>query len=312
MNVSHPMDGETNSSEDVADANAASLQAMSSIRYDRFLSYSSRNTLISGDGNEPSPFYMLNYHRDRMLAAADELGWMEARNVLEGRSGDIQLKQVLQAHLTDSYSSAQLSYPLKLRVTINLEGYYSVTSTALPFLPLSTLAFSHFPPVLSQLPPSIDHATFDRSWRIFISPIPVSPSLFTRHKTTERAVYDKARSLIPVTRRRELPHDISSEILIVNRYGEVMEGSITTPYFWRRGRWVTPPTSAGGNIGTTRRFALETGLCVEETVMEESIAGGEAIWLSNGGRGWGWGEIEKLQVDGGPNGSIGTFLHDHA
>ncbi|KAL8775022.1 MAG: hypothetical protein Q9209_000501 [Squamulea sp. 1 TL-2023] len=302
------MNGETNSGEAVAVPNAASLEVISSIRYDRFLSYSSRNTLISDDGNEPSPFYMLRYHRDRMLAAVDELGWTEARNVLGGRSGVIRLKQVLQAHLTDSYSSAELSQPLKLRVTINLEGYYSVTSTALPFLPLSTLSFSHFPPVLSQLPPSIDHATPDRSWRIFISPIPVSPSLFTRHKTSERAVYDKARSLVPATRRRELPDDILGEMLIVNHCGEVMEGSITTPYFWRRGRWVTPPTSAGGHIGTTRRFALETGLCVEETVLEESITGGEAIWLSNGGRGWGWGEIEKLEVDGGPNGSIGTFI----
>ncbi len=80
----------------------------------------------------------------------------------------------------------------------------------------------------------------------------------------------------------------------MNHENEVMEGSITTPYFWRRGRWVTPPESAGGNIGTTRRYALEAELCVEETVRKDSVADGEAIWLSNGARGWGWGKVEML------------------
>lgn len=84
-----------------------------------------------------------------------------------------------------------------------------------------------------------------------------------------------------------------------------MEGSITTPYFWRRGRWVTPPASAGGNIGTTRRFALEAGICVEETVMRQNVAEGEAIWLSNGARGWGWGQIENLEGRGS-DGSVST------
>lgn len=60
-------------------------------------------------------------------------------------------------------------------------------------------------------------------------------------------------------------------------------------------------------MGTTRRYALEAGLCVEETVTEESITDGEAIWLSNGARGWGWGEIEKLGENGGSDTSIGPF-----
>lgn len=82
---------------------------------------------------------------------------------------------------------------------------------------------------------------------------------------------------------------------MVNQDSEVMEGSITTPYFWRRAQWVTPPASAGGNIGTTRRYALEAGLCVEESVMKDSLADGELIWLSNGARGWSWGKVEILE-----------------
>lgn len=79
-----------------------------------------------------------------------------------------------------------------------------------------------------------------------------------------------------------------NEVLIINYDDEIMEGSITTPYFWRGRRWVTPPASAGGNVGITRRYALDAGLCVEETIMKNSIVDGEAIWLSNGARGWGW------------------------
>lgn len=80
----------------------------------------------------------------------------------------------------------------------------------------------------------------------------------------------------------------------MNQDDEVMEGSITTPYFRRGGRWVTPPAAAGGHVGTTRRYALEAGLCVEETVERESIRLGESIWLSNGARGWGWGVVSCL------------------
>ncbi|KAL9000584.1 MAG: hypothetical protein Q9169_000877 [Polycauliona sp. 2 TL-2023] len=233
-----------------------------------------------------------------MLAAVNELDWTEARSVLQGPAGLIRLKQALQDHLSDLHPSTQSSpSPLKLRINIDSRGCITVTSTSLPPLPLSSLGFSHFPPALSRLPPSIDHPTADRGWRIFISPVPVAPSPFTRHKTTERAVYDEARSLIPKSRHRELSNNVMCEILIVNNNGEIMEGSITTPYFWRQGRWVTPPALAGGNIGTTRRFALEAGLCVEETVMRHSIAEGEALWLSNGARGWGWGVLEMLKED---------------
>lgn len=134
------------------------------------------------------------------------------------------------------------------------------------------------------------------SWRVFISPVRVSPSIFTRHKTSERSVYDEARSFITKSPLHAGGADnLPSEILMMNHDDEVMEGSITTPYFWRRGRWVTPPESAGGNIGTTRRYALEAGLCVEDTVTKDSVADCEAIWLSNGARGWGWGKVQMLE-----------------
>ncbi|KAL8940338.1 MAG: hypothetical protein Q9211_002332 [Gyalolechia sp. 1 TL-2023] len=235
---------------------------------------------------------MLRHHRDRLYEAAKDLGWAEACNILEGRRGLDRLKVVLQDNLPNMLDGSQHLYPQKLRVLINSHGHFSVTSTALPPLPLSSLSSSHFPAVLSQLPPAIDYPNPEMGWRIFLSPVPVSPSLFTRHKTTERSIYDEARLFLPESQANvNHPSQPLDEVLIINHDDEVMEGSITTPYFWRGGRWVTPTASSGGNLGTTRRYALDAGLCIEKTIMKDSIADGEAIWLSNGARGWGWGKI---------------------
>lgn len=82
------------------------------------------------------------------------------------------------------------------------------------------------------------------------------------------------------------------EALLINESGEIMEGSITTPYFFREGRWITPAAKCGGNLGTTRRWALNRGICVECVVRGEGIRDGEEIWVSNGVRGFGWGRVE--------------------
>lgn len=47
-------------------------------------------------------------------------------------------------------------------------------------------------------------------------------------------------------------------------------------------------------MGTTRRYALEQGLCEEGIVMKDSIKVGEKVVLSNGVRGFGWGIVEDL------------------
>ena len=134
--------------------------------------------------------------------------------------------------------------------------------------------------------------TFD----VFVSPITTTPSLFTSHKTTNRAQYDQVRSLIPATSNHsdEQRSTRFAEILLINRNAEIMEGSITTPYFFRAGEWITPRAQCGGNLGTTRRYALEAGLCKEGIVTRESVQRGEKVVLSNGVRGFGWGYVEAL------------------
>ena len=85
----------------------------------------------------------------------------------------------------------------------------------------------------------------------------------------------------------------------MNEDGDIMEGSLTTPYFWRGGAWVTPKAESGGNLGTTRRWAVErVENLVEGRVERVSVEIGEKVWLSNGVRGWGWGKVEKIGREG--------------
>lgn len=126
----------------------------------------------------------------------------------------------------------------------------------------------------------------------------VTPNLFTRHKTSHRQQYEKALGLLPT-----LPADsfingvqLKTEVLIVNDVNdrwELMEGCRFTPYFQRGNKWITPATKCGGNLGTTRRWALEKGLCEEGVLHGGSVKYNEIIVLSNGARGFQSGIVRK-------------------
>ena len=146
-----------------------------------------------------------------------------------------------------------------------------------------TNSWKFFPSVL-QSP-----TTSDPTWRIFIYPEKIQVSLFTQHKTSHRSMYNAARSLLNDPSKGQ-------EILLQNSHGEVMEGSISTPYFWRGARWVTPSHLCGGNLGTTRRWALEKNLATEGIIMACDIYPGEKILLSNGVHGFAWGCMEALHT----------------
>ena len=104
-------------------------------------------------------------------------------------------------------------------------------------------------------------------------------------------VYDNARKSLPSAKLNG-DKPLLQEILLMNPSRDIMEGSLTTPYFFRRGKWITPAASCGGNLGTTRRWALEHHLCAEGSIKDQDLREGEVIWLSNGVRGWGWGKLD--------------------
>ena len=78
----------------------------------------------------------------------------------------------------------------------------------------------------------------------------------------------------------------AKEVLLFNKDQFIMDGSITTPYFFRDGKWITPHMECGGQQGTTRRWAIDQGFCNAGFVSRESLRSNEIIWLSNGVKGF--------------------------
>lgn len=131
------------------------------------------------------------------------------------------------------------------------------------------------------------------TYEIWIDSVPTPQSAHTSLKTTRRQQYDSARE-----RSLPDPHDYTTEVLLWNPAGQITEGSVLTPYFYRKGRWVTPAVDSeahGGQQGTSRRWALENKLCEEGIVERKSIRVGERVWLSNGVRGFGWGRVQTVK-----------------
>ncbi|MCJ1251606.1 hypothetical protein MMC30_008841 [Trapelia coarctata] len=254
--------------------NPQELQVVTTLRHE--------HTLRSLKENDESSFYMLPFHRERMIDAARDLNWPARNRVLiVGTFGAQYLRELLVSHITKTYPNNDPVHlfcgSLRLRITMNHAGDINITSS--PCAPLALGAA--FPQSLFTAIP-----TLTRAWRVQLSPTPVAETAHTRHKTTLRTPYVAARAHLS-------QEQLDVEVLIFNEHDQLMEGTLTTPYFLRDGRWMTPDKACGGNRGTTRRWALNKGLCYEGIIKRESIKVGEFVWLSNGVRGFGWGVVEN-------------------
>ncbi|KAH8699804.1 aminotransferase [Ilyonectria robusta] len=260
-----------------------------SLRYDSRLREVPSKGLIGEGWNfeNESSLYMLDFHRDRMLRAATHWKWQAAIDALAGDDGLQKL-----ARLTEEVIGSTQTSPLRVRILVSREGEIEAQKFDTPELPLENLFPERLPPPGSSNSPGdpkregpfallVDHAVTPRSE-------------YTHYKTTKREMYDSARQRANIS-----PTD-PKELLIINKDdGSVMEGTITTPYFWRHGQWVTPTVAAnfswedgsGGQDGTSRRWSLERGLATEQVVKADSLVDGEECWISNGVRGFVWTKI---------------------
>ena len=71
--------------------------------------------------------------------------------------------------------------------------------------------------------------------------LPTRTTTFTRDKTHYRTMYNYARQCASIQSYQD-----AKEVILFNRDNQVMDGSITTPYFYRDGKWVTPHQDCGG------------------------------------------------------------------
>ncbi|KAK5632100.1 hypothetical protein RRF57_007814 [Xylaria bambusicola] len=203
---------------------------------------------------------MLDLHRDRMLEAAVHWGWYAAVRALDGEAGLRLMEKFLRENVPDLAGT-----PYAAKVLINEDGILSLVERPTGSIDLNNLFPSYLPapwhhdtrhpPETSRVPGRNFH------YEILVDKQSTTQSEFTHFKTTHRPMYEEARLRAGI----KSPADKKEVLLVNHKDGSIMEGSITTPYFWRNGRWVTPPVAeefdiargSGGNRGTSRRWALE-------------------------------------------------------
>ena len=237
-----------------------SFKLFTSIRYDRKLLDTPSCSLqhAGWNSNNKSSLYMLDLHRDRMLRAASFWGWTAVVDVLSGDGGLERISNYVHGIVS---AAGTQDIPQRIKISLTREAFFSHETYPVTQAELSNLFPARIPPptVISAqvLEGDPSRGPF---CQVVIDSVQTIRSEFTHFKTSKRNIYNLARQ------RAKIATADNKEILMVNAEGGlIMEGSVTTPYFWRNGRWVTPPVSqgydrrigSGGQDGTSRRWALE-------------------------------------------------------
>ncbi|KAE9378115.1 hypothetical protein N431DRAFT_500817 [Stipitochalara longipes BDJ] len=277
------------------------FQLFTSLRYDPLLTSLPINTELWDKENQgPSPFYILPFHRDRMLQAAESFGWTEVADEIRGPTGFAHLLKKLNEVI-----NTQSSGPLRIRVLLSHDSSIAIESSPAAPVTEAHLYPKRIPPPKASTQMKVSPHTggaltigdsdaihgdppMIKAWEVVPDTVRTKPSPYTSFKTTNRDMYTTARERAGIKDLTE-----KKEVLIISeKDGEIMEGSLTSVFFWRDGKWTTPPVSSGGQIGTTRRWALEKGFCVEGVVTVHSLVDGEECWISSGVRGFHWGKVK--------------------
>ncbi len=215
-----------------------------------------------------APYYMLPLHLARLLEAARHFGWGRAVDVLDGPHALANLWRELDAQV-DTHAAT----PLGLKVVVDHGGAIRVETRSAPAVAIESLFPRRLPPPrgAAAAPPTVSSRTggalmagdegvsgdakrVEPALDVRVDSSRTAPSDYTSYKTTRRAMYNDARE------RAMASAEVGREVLLVSETdGAIMEGSVTSIFFWRDGRWVTPATASGGQTGTTRRWALEHG-----------------------------------------------------
>jgi 4-amino-4-deoxychorismate lyase len=201
--------------------------------------------------------------------------------------------QLFENYLQDEVTQFQQSGsllpddPLRIRVDVSLDGSIKTTMATTPITSVEKL----YPRELFQ--PS--DVNVKEAYNIVLDRSATIVSEFSWVKTSKRQNYDQARSRMKeVLACMDILDLTTSEIILHNASDEVTEGTISNVYFWRNGKWISPPAGPtnGGLEGVARRWALESGICQGvEPVSRGSVQLGEMVWISNGVRGFNIGKI---------------------
>ncbi len=116
-----------------------------------------------------------------------------------------------------------------------------------------------------------------RVWTVGLARTPVSSgNVVLYHKTTWRAVYERAR--------RECRN--CDDAILVNERGEVTESTIANVVVRLHGELLTPAAHCGLLRGTMREALLARGRVREAVLRPADLRRAEELWLINSVRGW--------------------------
>lgn len=99
---------------------------------------------------------------------------------------------------------------------------------------------------------------------------------FLRHKTTRRALYERALASCPGC----------DDVLLVNERGEVTESTRANLVLRLGGELVTPPLASGLLPGVFRELLLQSGKVREQVLFPSDVLRAEKVWLVNSVRWW--------------------------
>ncbi|WP_170409708.1 aminotransferase class IV family protein [Ruegeria atlantica] len=142
--------------------------------------------------------------------------------------------------------------PLRCRLTLTVDGTYDVTTGSLA-----------------------DNAPI---WRIAIADTRLSATdVWLQHKTTQRSVYDAARSSLP---------DGVDELLFLNERDELCEGTITNLFLnMPDGRCLTPKLTSGLLPGILREELIDNKQVTESVLALTDLQNAEKVFVGNSLRG---------------------------
>ena len=198
---------------------------------------------------------------------------MSAPRLLETMRAEDGRVALLDRHLARlAASAAALGYPLDaeaVRQRVEAEAGAGLRGVRLTLGEAGDLDVTSWP---------LDTAPFRTVW-VDPEPFADAGTWRTAHKTTARDAYRQRHE-------RALAHG-ADEAVLVNRRGEVTEGTRTNVWVEADGRLWTPPLAAGGLGGVMRAHVLATRPeAAERTLAPRDLRAADAVFLSNALRGW--------------------------
>ncbi len=170
----------------------------------------------------------------------------------------------IQQELDQTVSAFDPS-PYRIRLLVSREGVIEVQS----------LAMEQGGACSSSVPRTAGAA--DPALRVVLVNEPVdSQDVFLFHKTTHRAVYEKARA----------DHPECDDVILWNERGEATEGSVANLVIRKDGKLITPPVECGLLAGTYRDSLLKNGDIEEGVILLDELNAAEDIYLINSVRRW--------------------------